>query len=192
VDDVGRNAPTLGAERLAGAATAEATAAYARRQRAADSGYGPLGRTGLTCSRVGFGGYRVDDETPEHREALRRALLSGCNLIDTSTNYTNGGSETMVGEVIADLVRQGRMRREEVLVVSKIGYVQGANLELAVRRETEGQPFPEMVKYGEGIWHGIHPEFLADQLPRSLARLQLETLDVCLLHNPEYYLSDAH
>jgi hypothetical protein len=49
-----------------------------------------------------------------------------------------------------------------------------------------------MVKYGEGIWHGMHPEFLADQLPRSMARLQLTTLDVCLLHNPEYYLSDAH
>jgi hypothetical protein len=98
----------------------------------------------------------------------------------------------MVGDVVAELVRQGRLRREEVIVVSKIGYVQGGNLELAQRRETEGRPFPEMVKYGEGIWHGIHPEFLADQLPRSLARLQLETLDVCLLHNPEYYLSDAH
>jgi hypothetical protein len=192
MDDAGRNAPALAAEALAGAATAEATAAYARRQHAGDSGYGPLGRTGLTCSRVGFGGYRVDDETPEHREALRRALLSGCNLIDTSTNYTDGGSETMVGDVLAELVRQGRVRREEVIVVSKIGYVQGGNLEVAQRRETEGRPFPEMVKYGEGIWHGIHPEFLADQLPRSLARLQLETLDVGLLHNPEYYLSDAH
>ena len=182
----------LGAHRLAGAATGEATSAYARRQRAGDSGYAPLGRTGLVCSRIGFGGYRVDDETPEHREALRRALLSGCNLVDTSTNYTDGGSETLVGEVLADLVRQGRLRREELVVVSKVGYVQGANLELAQRRESEGRPFPEMVKYGEGVWHCLHPEFLADQLPRSLARLQIEALDVALLHNAEYYLSDAH
>ncbi|HEY2941373.1 MAG TPA: aldo/keto reductase [Vicinamibacteria bacterium] len=183
--------PALGADRLAGAATAAATSAYARRQRAGEPGYGPLGRTGLVCSRVGFGGYRVDDETPAHREALRRALLSGCNLVDTSTNYTDGGSETLVGEVLADLVRQGRLSREEVIVVSKIGYVQGANLQLAQRREAEGRPFPEVVKYGEGVWHCLHPEFLADQLPRCLARLQVEALDVCLLHNPEYYLSDA-
>ncbi len=182
----------LGAPRLAGAATAEATAAYARRQRMGEAGYGTLGRTGLVGSRVGFGGYRVDDETPEHREALRRALLSGGNVVDTSTNYTDGGSERLIGQVLADLVRQGHLRREEVVVVSKIGYVQGANLELARRSEKEGRPFPEMVKYGEGVWHCIHPEFLADQLPRSLARLQLDTLDVCLLHNPEYYLSDAH
>jgi aryl-alcohol dehydrogenase-like predicted oxidoreductase len=50
--------------------------------------YGPLGATGLIVSRLGFGGYRVDDETPEHRAALERALQAGVNLIDTSSNYT--------------------------------------------------------------------------------------------------------
>ena len=49
-----------------------------------------------------------------------------------------------------------------------------------------------MVKYGDGVWHCLHPEFLADQLgARSLA-WALESLDVCLLHNPEYFLKDAH
>jgi aryl-alcohol dehydrogenase-like predicted oxidoreductase len=48
-----------------------------------------------------------------------------------------------------------------------------------------------MVKYMEGCWHCIHPDFLREQLERSLARLQLDALDVCLLHNPEYFLSDA-
>jgi aryl-alcohol dehydrogenase-like predicted oxidoreductase len=48
-----------------------------------------------------------------------------------------------------------------------------------------------MVHYQDACWHCIHPEFLDDQLGRSLERLGLETLDVCLLHNPEYFLSDA-
>ena len=161
------------------------------RQAGLTHGYALLGTTGLTVSRVGFGGYRVDDETPEHREALAAALLAGCTLIDTSTNYTDGGSERLVGSVLAELGRDGRLPREEVVVVSKIGYVQGQNLELAQERESAGTPFPEMVKYMEGCWHCLHPEFLKDQLGRSLDRLQLETLDVCLLHNPEYFLSDA-
>jgi aryl-alcohol dehydrogenase-like predicted oxidoreductase len=150
-----------------------------------------LGRTGLTVSRLGFGGYRVDDETPEHREALVAALTAGCSLIDTSTNYTDGGSERLVGAVLAELGRDGRLNRDAVVVVSKIGYVQGQNLVLAQEREAAGKPFPEMVKYMEGCWHCLHPEFLRDQLARSLDRLQLSTLDVCLLHNPEYFLSDA-
>ena len=54
-----------------------------------------------------------------------------------------------------------------------------------------GQPFPDMVKYMDGCWHCIGPEFLEDQLGRALDRLGLETIDVLLLHNPEYFLSDA-
>jgi aryl-alcohol dehydrogenase-like predicted oxidoreductase len=97
-----------------------------------------------------------------------------------------------VGQVLGELVRAGERRREEMVVVSKVGYLQGENLERAQEGEAAGRPIPEVVKYGEGVWHCLHPEFLADQLNRSLARLRVETLDVCLLHNPEYFLLDAH
>jgi uncharacterized protein YyaL (SSP411 family)/aryl-alcohol dehydrogenase-like predicted oxidoreductase len=179
--------------RRTGRATPEATAARSRSfaEKGLTHGYGPLGGTGLMVSRLGFGGYRVDDETPEHREALINALEGGCTLIDTSSNYTDGDSERLVGSVLAELLQRGRLPREAVVVVSKIGYVQGQNLALAEEREAAGKPFPEMVKYMDGCWHCLHPEFLRDQLTRSLDRLQLETLDVCLLHNPEYFLSDA-
>jgi uncharacterized protein len=179
---------------LAGRATPEATAARAERFRETGldaSAYAPLGSTGLVASRVGFGGYRVDDATPEHRAALERALSAGCTLLDTSTNYTDGASERLFGEVLRDLAARGSPAREAVVVVSKIGYVQGQNLRLAIERERAGRPFPDVVKYAEGVWHCVHPEFLADQLGRSLDRLSIETLDVCLLHNPEYFLSDA-
>src|SRR5438093_12997065 len=49
-----------------------------------------------------------------------------------------------------------------------------------------------MVKIYDECWHCLHPVFLADQLTRSLERLKLERLDVCLLHNPEYFLEEAH
>jgi len=72
--------------------------------------------------------------------------------------------------------------------VTKGGYIQGQNLTLARRRN-----FPEVVHYGDGIWHSIHPEFLETQVEMSLSRMQLESADVYLLHNPEYFLEDqAH
>jgi len=189
---------TLTGNRLAGHATPGGTATYAARfvnnpaaPRSAAYGYTAFGSTGLTTSRLGFGGYRIDTEDNGHREALTKALSSGCNLIDTSTNYTDGESERLIGMVLAELTKTGELTREEVIVVSKIGYVQGQNLKRAEAREQAGNPYPEMVKYGEGIWHCLHPEFLADQLALSLDRLGLDTLDVCLLHNAEYFLSDA-
>lgn len=168
---------------IAGRATPEGT-----RRRAGDRpGYRALGSTGLTVSAVGFGGYRTGRADPEHGEALRAALAAGVNLIDTSSNYMLGDSERLVGEVLA---REGHPR-DEVVVVSKIGYVQGPNLDLARERAAEGRPFPEMVEYMDGCWHCIHPELLDDQLGRALDRLGLETIDVLLLHNPEYFFLDA-
>jgi hypothetical protein len=178
---------------MTGRATSEGTAGYAAGHGTAlgPAAFTTLGTSGLTVSRLGFGGYRVDDETPEHAAALAGALAGGVNLIDTSTNYTDGGSERCVGRVLREALAGGRLSRAAVVVVSKIGYVQGRNLRLAREREAAGRPFPEMVKYMDGVWHCLHPEFLADQLPRSLERLGLASLDVCLLHNPEYFLSDA-
>lgn len=141
-----------------------------------------LGRTELSVSPLGFGGYRVHDRDPCHRAALELALDSGVNLIDTSTNYGDGASELLVGQTL-----RARARRDTV-VVTKIGYAQGENLRLAEAREREGRPFPEMVKYQPDCWHAISPEFLADQLDRSLHRLGIPRIDVLLLHNPEYFL----
>ena len=173
---------------MPGAASVEGTRRYALRaieQGIPASAYRALGRTGLFTSSLGFGSYRIDDRTPEHASALEKALLGGINLIDTSTNYTDGSSENCIGNALA------HQQREELIVVSKVGYVQGQALALARTREQRGSAFPEMVKYTEGCWHCIHPEFLADQLGRSLGRLRVEKVDVYLLHNPEYFFTDA-
>jgi len=170
------------------AASEGGTRRYAQRaigQGIPASAYRGLGRTGLVTSSLGFGSYRIDDRTPEHALALETALLGGVNLIDTSTNYTDGSSESCIGNVLV------RHLREELIVVSKVGYVQGQALAMARTREQRGSAFPEMVKYTEGCWHCIHPEFLADQLGRSLGRLRVENVGVYLLHNPEYFFTDA-
>ena len=142
-------------------------------------------------SSVGFGGYRVDDRSAAHRQALAKALEAGVNLVDTSTNYGDGHSEILVGEVLSDAVTRGVVRRSDVVVVTKIGYLQGANLDEARRRAREGRPWTEIVEYGPDLWHAISPDFLEDQLTASLERLALPRVDVLLLHNPEYFLTDA-
>lgn len=150
-----------------------------------------LGKTGWNASHVGFGGYRLQENSDAHRIALREALLEGCNVIDTSANYGDGGSERLIGRVLKELRDENRLKRDQVFVVSKAGYVQGRNLELAQERARAGRPFPEMVEYSPDCWHCLSPEFLEDQLTRTLERLGLAQLDALLLHNPEYFLKSG-
>ena len=167
-----------------GRALPGATARHARR-----FGLEPrqLGRAGLFVAPVGFGAYRVHAESQMHRQALEEALRAGVNLIDTSANYGDGGSEILIGQVLDNLFHEQSLARDEVVLVTKAGYLQGTALELAHVRE---RPYEEIVRYQDTCWHCIHPDFLADQLALSRERLRVQTIDAFLLHNPEYFLVD--
>ena len=182
--------------KITGCADAPNTRKFADRMRECNPSFEPvafrqLTGTDLTTSKIGYGSYRVDHRFDEHTASLRNAIQAGCNLIDTSSNYTDGGSETLIGNVLSEQIADGKIKRSEIIAVSKVGYIQGQNLDEAMRHEREDEPWEEVVKYMDGCWHCIHHDFLVDQWKRSSDRLQLETIDVYLLHNPEYYLSDA-
>ena len=154
-----------------------------------DLKYKKLGKTGFTTSTCGFGGYRVDDSVEEHHFALEYALNNGINLIDTSSNYAIGGSEKLVGNVLQKLISEERIVLDEIILVTKAGYLQGDNLISAKEKESSGSPFPDVVKCSPDLWHCIHPDFLKNQLTNSLTKLQLKKVDIYLLHNPEYFLT---
>ena len=114
---------------ISGSADREATTEWAATHGSVQ--YRPLRPDGPLVSPAGFGCYRVSGEAEPHRRALQQALLAGVNLIDTSANYADGKSEQLVGRILDGLVREGRIRREAVVVVSKVGYLQGKNLQIS-------------------------------------------------------------
>lgn len=133
---------------------------------------------------IGFGTYRVSEENPEHIEAIRMAVSGGVRLIDTSTNYMDGGAERAIAKALRFMEDDAR---EQVEIVSKFGYIQGSTL----KRLEEGETIEEVVEYTPQVWHCIHPDFMRDQLERSLERLGRSSLHCYLIHNPEYFLLDA-
>jgi aryl-alcohol dehydrogenase-like predicted oxidoreductase len=174
---------------IAGFATPSGTHLFCQRFPELAGEYNRLGKTDLLCSPVGFGTYRTDARIAEHKAALAKAIRMGVNIIDTSANYANGYSEKMIGEVLTKMIDANEIARDEMIIISKGGYIQGENYE---RLQDESQIEDlEIVKYSNGLWHSIHPDFLEDQITRSLERLGLETIDVYLLHNPEYYMQWA-
>ncbi len=164
---------------LPGLATAAGTRAFAEHENLDESAFHPFGQSQLLVSRVGFGTYRVHREVPDHHRALMLAVQNGCNIIDTAPTYTRGSSEQVVGEALSELVRTQSITREQIVVVSKVGLT-----------ETPAQDLPTAaVELGPGLSYCLEPEFLQEQLDKSLHRLNLEALDVYLLHNPEMLLT---
>ena len=147
---------------------------------------------GPYVSLVGFGSYRIgltpELGFPECGEALALALEEGVNLIDTSANYGFGQSEILIGRVLKRLFEEEKLKRDNVVIVSKVGYIQGPNIELATMKEMKKEGFEDVYQFTDELWYSIHPSFIADQIDRTLKRLQLSALDVYLLHNPEYIL----
>ncbi len=167
-------------------ATTQDTSQYA--EKFPDLMYKQFGKTGLTVSASGFGAYRIDYRVKEHFDSLEYAISSGINIIDTSSNYSDGGSEILIGNVLAEMIKSGALRREEIVIVTKGGYIQGKNLEAVKQKEVDGDSYKEVIEYSDNLWHSIHPDFISDQISASLDKMKLETIDVYLLHNPEYFL----
>ncbi|MHC5025028.1 MAG: aldo/keto reductase [Planctomycetota bacterium] len=91
----------------------------------------PLGRTGRTVPRLGFGGYPVSRLPTEEAaiEVVRRALDLGVRYFDTAPSYGLGRSESRIGRAIAG----SGIPREELFIATKTLQRDGAG----ARRELE-------------------------------------------------------
>ncbi len=163
-----------------GFATPQGTADFAARfpQHQANGFY----RTAqsLTISSLGIGSYLGDLEAETdtaYARALTSAINGGINFIDTSLNYRNQRSEIAFGAGLKALLDTNAIRREEFVICTKAGYLVPDAVPANMVRE-------EIV----GNMHSMNPAFLEDQLERSRRNLNLETIDVFYLHNPETQL----
>lgn len=136
-------------------------------------------------TKVAFGAYRVSIDSSEHEQALKKAFDNKVPLIDTSANYTDGNSERLIGKVLSD-------HKHRPLIVSKVGYIQGENLKLLATMSLGEKAKSEIIHVSESLKHSISPDFIEDQILRSLERLNIEVLDAYLLHNPEYYFKSEN
>ncbi|MBI4461855.1 MAG: aldo/keto reductase [Acidobacteria bacterium] len=181
---------------LAGFATEEGTRRYAERfaGRVTEGHFRPTSLGWL--SSVGVGTYlgEPDPETDRRYEAaLKRALLLGANVLDTAINYRFQRSERTIAAVLRGLTGGGQLARDEVVVCTKAGFL---TFDADAPRDPNRYFQEEYVTRGiithqEDVVGGMHcmtPRYLEDQLARSLHNLDVETIDVFYLHNPETQL----
>ncbi|WP_135819823.1 aldo/keto reductase [Halostella litorea] len=144
-------------------------------------------------SSVGVGTYLGDptDAVDEgYYEAVRTALESGVNVVDTAINYRCQRSERVVGRALAD----ADVDRDAVLVATKGGFVpfdgeRPADPGRYVREEYVETGLVDRDDLVRGS-HCIAPAYLDDQVDRSLSNLDVETVDLYYVHNPETQLAE--
>src|ERR1043166_1024504 len=140
----------------------------------------PLGVSSLRSSRMAYGCWRVagtwnaSEVTPGSRAAGQRAIAAaydcGYTLFDNANIYCGGESERLLGAALKDIPGM----RERVTIATKCGIRFG------------GEPQPDAPpRYDFSAGH------IVESCEQSLQRLGIETIDVYMLHRPDY-LADPH
>ena len=135
----------------------------------------PLGQTSLRTSRLAYGCWRVTGqcELPDHaaehasqgRAGILAALETGYTLFDNADVYGNGEAERLFGKVLKEVAGM----RERIRIVTKAGVRKAGS-------PATDDPYRYDSSSGHIIW----------SCEQSLKRLGIETIDVYLIHRPDY------
>jgi len=134
-----------------------------------------LGVSSLTCSRLAYGCWRVagtwnpaevtDASRVTGRSAIIAAYEAGYTLFDNADIYCGGQAERILGQVLKEVSGM----REQVLILTKGGIRPG------------GDPTPDAPPR-----YDFSGDYLVGACEQSLKRLGIETIDIYLLHRPDY------
>ncbi|MEW6208587.1 MAG: aldo/keto reductase [Acidobacteriota bacterium] len=148
----------------------------------------------LMMSSIGIGTYlgHWDAATDRlYEESVRRSIELGCNVIDSAINYRFQRSERNIGAALKQLFADGAASRDEIILATKGGYFP---FDGEMPRDPHAWIKQNIIDAGaarpEDIvdTHCMSPNYLDNQLSRSLANLGLECIDIYYIHNPEAQL----
>jgi aryl-alcohol dehydrogenase-like predicted oxidoreductase len=133
-----------------------------------------------------------------YRSAVDTLLETGVNVFVTALSDRMHSSERCLGAALELGFREKAAARDEVIVVTKGGYLtldpeSVTDRTHARRYITETYIEPGLID-PERLIHGVHcidGPFLRDQIERSRRNLGLETLDLYLLEEPEIHVGEC-
>lgn len=136
--------------------------------------------------------YKEENYIINYAEAIKTALRNGVHFIDTAINYRYQMSEREIGESLQEMMDAGEIKREEVIIASKGGFIP---LDFPFPDNPygwiqENMIEPKLATKEEIIidQHCMTPAYLRWSCEQSLKNLSLDTIDIFFLHNPETQL----
>ncbi len=129
-----------------------------------------IGNISLPSSRLIYGCMRINGDNSataiqQGKNAIRSAIDAGYNHFDHADIYGGGECERIFGQVL----KESPELREQLIVTSKAG----------IR-------FANTPNIGDVGRYDFSKDYLINQVEGSLERLNVEALDLFLLHRPDY------
>ena len=144
----------------------------------------------LSLSNVGIGTYLGDADARTDElvtSAVKESITSGINVVDTAINYRSQKAERSVGKAVSELIKEGKISRDQIFISSKNGYVTNdADVKLGFWEYVKEEYSQKgIIKEGDVTsgYHCMTPKYLSDQLDRSLKNLGLDCIDLMYIHN---------
>lgn len=183
--------------KISGKATKEGTQRYRERhlKNCHQTFFNEVGE--LTLSSLGIGTYnnRLEDHSLGLvTKAIEESIRSGINMIDSAICYAQEKAECSIRDGIRNLLELGEVSRDELVICTKGGVLPRPKENRADCVEWFAKNYVEPSKFSidkndlVNTAYCIHPEYLQDQLDRSLVNLGVETIDIYYIHNPEIQL----
>ncbi|MFB5613439.1 MAG: aldo/keto reductase [Nitrosarchaeum sp.] len=144
----------------------------------------------LLLSNVGMGTYLGEPNAATDelvKNAVKQSILSGINVIDTAINYRAQKAERSVGKAISELINEGKIKRDQIFISTKNGYITNdADVKVEFWEYIKNEYTKNgVIKEGDVTtgYHCMTTAYLDDQLERSLKNLGLDCVDLIYLHN---------
>lgn len=181
---------------ILGKATPEGTKRFSQRHTPNDAPGYFRAAGALMASSIGIGTYigKADEATNRLvQEAVVESVRRGVNLIDSAINYRAQQGERSVARAVSHLIESGEVARDELIICTKGGVIPPARNGSRWFYQQYVEPGKLDIKMSDLVAqrYCLHPEYLRDQLDRSLQNLGLQTIDVYYIHNPEIQLSQV-
>lgn len=148
-----------------------------------------VGTTGLQVPRIGIGTAPlgnmlapVPDEVAD--PALAEAVRRGLRYFDTAPLYGHGLAEQRVGRAVA------KLQRADAIVSTKVGRLLRADAPRDESQYYKGEPFYKDTPPVGPVWDFSYDGIMTS-VEESLARLDLDRVDMLLLHDPDNHYEQA-
>jgi len=134
-----------------------------------------LGKSSLISSRLAYGCWRLagasepqevtEESATRGAAAIVAAYESGFTLFDNADVYCSGLAETIFGQVLTQIPEM----RSRILIASKCG----------IRKK--GDPYSD-----SPYRYDFSSDYIVASCNQSLKRMGVETIDIYMLHRPDY------